>query len=306
MSLIDADSLGLDATPSFATGGYSALYAFGDSLSDAGNIYTETLHLVPSKPYYQGHFSNGITWVENLALDLGLPALKPSLKGGTDFAYGDAETGQDPLHKATGIDLPSQLAKFEAKVKAPSPNALYTLSIGSNDVLDAVAADATNPSGAQSDLMKAVANETSFVASLAAGGAKNFLIMDVPDLGLTPEETAQGSTVAQTATQFAATYDTALSASLADLAAQDGLNLHILDAFTLIDQAVADPAAYGFTNVMQPVWSGNYSNPKSGTLAVTGAAQNSYLFFDQLHPTEGGHLALASAALQALAAPALA
>ncbi|MBS0561418.1 MAG: SGNH/GDSL hydrolase family protein [Proteobacteria bacterium] len=306
MSLIDAESLGLDATPSFATSTYSALYAFGDSLSDAGNIYTMTLHLVPSKPYYQGHFSNGITWVENLALDLGLPALKPSLKGGTDFAYGDAETGTEPLHKATSIDLPAQLSKFEAKVPAPSANALYTLSIGSNDMLDAIAASATNPAGARSNVMKAVANETNFVATLAAGGAKNFLIMNVPDLGLTPEETAQGSAVAHTATQFAGAYDAALSASLADLAAQDGLNLHVLDAFSLIDQAVADPAAYGFTNVTDPVWSGNYNNPNSGTLAATGAAQNSYLFFDQLHPTEGGHLALADAALQSLTMPALA
>jgi hypothetical protein len=44
-------------------------------------------------PYYQGHFSNGLTWVEDLSNMLGLGTLKPSLAGGNDFAYGGAETG---------------------------------------------------------------------------------------------------------------------------------------------------------------------------------------------------------------------
>ena len=75
------------------------------------------------------------------------------------------------------------------------------------------------------------------------------------------------------------------------------LNVHVVDAYQLIDNAVADPAAYGLTNVTSPVWSGNYTSASSGTLAATGAAaQDQYLFWDHLHPTETGHQQIAAAA----------
>ena len=46
---------------------YTALFAFGDSLSDAGNDYLIDGGTDPVSPYYQGHFSNGLTWVEDLS-----------------------------------------------------------------------------------------------------------------------------------------------------------------------------------------------------------------------------------------------
>ncbi|MBV9812062.1 MAG: SGNH/GDSL hydrolase family protein [Acetobacteraceae bacterium] len=312
MSLINEATLGLGSVPSVLAGpsspsaSYGALYAFGDSLSDAGNIYTATFHLLPSVPYSHGHFSNGPTWAEDLAGALGLPTLKPSLQGGTDFAYGDAESGSDPLHSASPLDLPSQLAQFRGADPHPAANALYTISIGNNDVLDAISAAASNPAAATADVGQAVVNETAFLGALAQGGARNMLVLNVPDLGKTPAETSHGAAVAQTATQLSALYDSELSASLTALAAQDGLNIHVVDAFSLIDQAVANPSAFGLTNVTQPVWTGSYDNPFSGHLNATGAAQNGYLFFDSLHPTETGHLAVASAALQSLSGPGLA
>ncbi len=54
-------------------------------------------------------------------------------------------------------------------------------------------------------------------------------------------------------------------------------------------RGVANPAAFGLTNVTQPVWTGNFSNPASGTENAVGAVQNGYLFFDGLHPTARGH-----------------
>jgi hypothetical protein len=41
-------------------------------------------------------FSNGPVWVQDLSVDLGLGTLSPSLAGGTDFAFGGAETGNTP------------------------------------------------------------------------------------------------------------------------------------------------------------------------------------------------------------------
>src|ERR1700676_2560923 len=73
---------------------YSALYAFGDSLSDAGNVSIVTAAAFAtdpvSPPYYKeqygpfaGHvFSNGPVWVQDLSIALGLGTLAPSLAGG--------------------------------------------------------------------------------------------------------------------------------------------------------------------------------------------------------------------------------
>ena len=64
---------------------YTQLFAFGDSLSDAGNLFQVTGS--PSAPYFMGHASNGPTWVEHLSLQLNLSSLTPSLLGGNDFAF---------------------------------------------------------------------------------------------------------------------------------------------------------------------------------------------------------------------------
>ena len=64
---------------------------FGDSLSDTGNVFD--VFGIPAAPNFQGRFSNGPVWVEGLAAGLGAPAPMPSRNGGTNYAYGGAETG---------------------------------------------------------------------------------------------------------------------------------------------------------------------------------------------------------------------
>jgi len=127
-------------------------------------------------------------------------------------------------------------------------------------------------------------------------GAKNFVILNVPDLGKTPQEKGNSAV----ATQLSALYNQDLTSSLQTLVAQDHVSIDLVDVFTLIDEAVADPAKFGLKNVTTPVWTGNFENPFSGTLNAHGAAQNTYLFFDHLHPTATGHLAVADLAYSTL------
>jgi phospholipase/lecithinase/hemolysin len=276
---------------------FSAIYAFGDSLSDAGNDYTLSLGVLPTGFIYSdGRFSNGAVWVQDLSKDLGLGTLRASLEGGTDYAYGGAETGGETLHGVNPLDLPSQLAQFLVTDPHPSANALYTLSIGANDLLDAIPEYATNQAAALTDISQAVGNEISFIKDLASDGAKHFLVMNVPDLGKTPTE-AKDSSVASS---LSALYDSDLQSGLQGLVSADHLSISMINAYGLIDWAVADPATFGLKNVTTPVWTGNFENPFSGHLNATGAAQNSYLFFDSLHPTATGHHYLAVAGLGAL------
>src|SRR5690242_20274022 len=56
---------------------YSGVQAFGDSLTDNGNLFALTRAIQPvppSPPYFDGRFSNGPVWVEQLMPRLGLPS----------------------------------------------------------------------------------------------------------------------------------------------------------------------------------------------------------------------------------------
>ncbi|HET6184316.1 MAG TPA: SGNH/GDSL hydrolase family protein [Acetobacteraceae bacterium] len=106
-----------------SSGPFSAVYAFGDSLTDAGNVSLATLGTVPvSPPYVSGHFTNGPVWAQDGAQDLGMPAPQPSLAGGTDFAYGGAQTGSTPAHTANPTDLVGQYAQFLLQDPRPQPD----------------------------------------------------------------------------------------------------------------------------------------------------------------------------------------
>ena len=113
---------------------FSAEYVFGDSLSDVGNVYLGSSGSEPAGHYFGGQFSNGPVWVQDLAARLGLPALTPSLAGGSDYAFGHATTGSPSTNNSDVPNLEQQVGTFfSGHASAPS-NALYTFSIGANDL----------------------------------------------------------------------------------------------------------------------------------------------------------------------------
>ncbi len=302
LGLIVAALLALTVAPASA-GPYGAIYAFGDSLSDAGNAYIATRGTTPPAPPYAlvngyGVFSNGPVWVQDLASRLGLGPLLPSLAGGTDFAVGGAQTGAFDAYAGSSGDLlpapgnpraASQLGMFTTNVPHPAANALYTLSIGSNDLKTILTQDAGNPAQAISDATAVIGNIATLIGDLAAGGARNFDVLNVPDLGLAPELRAQGAAIAAQASAFSAEFDASLQGALAGLAQSDGLDLHLIDSYALVDEAAANPARFGLTNVTAACLP-----PGSLTPCAT---PDQYLFWDDTHPSETGHLVLAEAAL---------
>jgi phospholipase/lecithinase/hemolysin len=293
---------------------YSAIYAFGDSLSDAGNASIATAlvgsRIPVSPPYYKQSygpfgtftatvFSNGPTWVQDLSPLLGRGTLRPSLYAGTDFAYGGAETGSAAGSsnglEISAISLPSQLTQFQALVPAPSPGALYTLSIGTNDTIAILDTPGLTMPEMISQVSAAVSSEMSFISALAGRGAQNLLVADVPDLGKVPVVTQRQDPSEDTlASQLSNLYNIDLNAALETMAPARGINLHILPIYSLLDQAVAEPSQFGLTNATDPVWSGNFTDSSSGTLAATTLAQqNQYLFWDHYHPTAHVHQLIA-------------
>jgi phospholipase/lecithinase/hemolysin len=291
--------------PSARAGAFDAIYAFGDSLSDVGNALIATGGAEPGPPYVNGQFSNGPVWVQDLAAGLGLAPLAPSLMGGTDYAYGTGETGPTAFNTsnpATDLTGPTgQIAQFLTVDPTADPHALYTIWIGSNDLEDILAG--ATPSQYAADIATAVGNIDSAIATLAGAGAKDFLIVTVPDLGLTPGALALGPTTSAALSAVAAGFDSTLVdgagpiPSLGAIAGADGLSLSVLNTYSLLDAIVANPASYGFSNVTQPCLTGevNYSG---GTACPN---PNQYLFWDEIHPTAAGQAIVADAALTVLA-----
>lgn len=291
-SVIQADSI-------------NAIYAFGDSLSDVGNIYRITGGATPGAPYVNGQFTNGNVWVQDLAVGLGLPLLTPSLLGGADYAFGSAETGATSFNTApANTDLTGstgQIAQFQATHVVADPNALYTIWIGSNDLNDMLANAAQGQYGV--DIGTIVANIDGAINVLAGMGAKNFLILNVPDLGATPAAEALGPAASAGASQISAVFDSILAngegpiPSLAAIAAADSINISLVNTYALLDAIVADPASYGLTNVTQACLTGEV-NYAGGTPCAT---PGQYLFWDDLHPTAAGHQLVAEEAAQLVA-----
>ncbi len=285
---------------------YTALYAFGDSLSDAGNIYAATGGAQPvSPPYSQGRYTNGPVWVQDLAASLGLGPITPSLTGGTDYAYGGAQTGTTPVHTANPTDLSAQLTQFQGAVPHPAASALYTLWIGANDLFTILGTPQITPAAAIIDANAAIANVATFVSGLAKDGAKTLVLVTVPDLGKVPDITAQGVAASAAASQLSAYFDQALVSTVDGIASATGMTLDIVNSYAVIDAAVANPSAYGYSNVTAPCWTGNFTDPASGTVCASSeAAQNQYLFWDGVHPTASGHQIIATLAAQEVPEPA--
>jgi phospholipase/lecithinase/hemolysin len=171
---------------------FSAEYVFGDSLSDVGNVYIATKGGKPASPYVGGQFSNGTIWVQDLAARLGLPALTPSLAGGSDYAFGHATTGSTSTNNLDVPNLEQQVSLFLlGHPNAPS-TALYTFSIGANDlsnILNGSSTGGLTPREAAGAAAQVVASEA---GDLAAAGGKDLVLFDVPNLGVAPQITALG------------------------------------------------------------------------------------------------------------------
>lgn len=284
---------------------YTALFAFGDSLSDAGNDYLIDGGTDPVSPYYQGHFSNGLTWVEDLSNMLGLRPLSPSLAGGNDFAFGGAETGPTAIEGVNPGDLLFQVAQYAVLHPTPVGGALYTLDIGGNDLfkaLDELHAGQISPSVAGTAIAQAETNTVHAVEALFALGARNLLFYEVPDLGLAPHLSAEGSAWQNLASGVAKSFDQTVLSDLVPLE-HLGLKVYDLPTYADLDLVASNPSyfasQYGisFTNVTTPGWTGNFTSSSSGSLSLD---YQNHLFFDSVHPTALAHQLTADIAYHTL------
>jgi phospholipase/lecithinase/hemolysin len=281
---------------------YSALYVFGDSLSDAGNLFIDTSGAYYAPPYAMGRASNGPTWVEDLSLRLGLGPLTASEAGGNDYAYGFAATGPAlPGAPASVPDVNQQVARFTAASGGVAPSTgLYAVWIGANDIiqaLDDIGSGIITPGQAVTDLGVAAQAAASAVQTLASEGARTFIVPTIPDLAQVPDVAAIPG-LGPLATGLTDAYNTALLADVGALIGSDGIDVTFIDAGALLDAIIADPTGFGLTDATDACYVGPLSG--GGTVCAT---PDQYLFWDGEHPSAAGHRLIADAVENAIPAP---
>jgi phospholipase/lecithinase/hemolysin len=237
---------------------YSAVFVYGDSLSDNGNLFA--VSGVPPAPYYNGRFSNGPVAVEQLAAQLGVPLV--------DFAWGGATTGignsgDGGTQTSLGtFGLPGMLTELAASPVPPAlvPTSLFVVWGGANDF------------EAGGSVSTAVSDIIAIVTALQANGATHILVPGLPDLGLTPE--FYGSSVA---TLFSLQFNQGLQSALPAGAVYS-------DLYGLLNSVTQNPGAYGLSNVTEPCFNG----------ITVCADPGQYLFWDDIHPTTTADAILAN------------
>jgi outer membrane lipase/esterase len=284
----------MGAVSSAAVASYSQVYFFGDSLTDTGNLYANSGGMYPvSPPYYNGGFSNGPLWSQTFANALGFSST-PAALGGNNFAWAGATIID---YGRPQPEIPQQLGMYlGATGGGADPNALYVIMGGGNDIND-VGAD---PATAVANIIAAANAINDMVNSLYFAGARNILVGNLPDIGLTPLALAGGPAVAAGATALSQLFNATLSSLLAVTeAANSGIDIDLLDMYALLNDAVANAASYGFGNVT--------SACKEGELGLPGAVcsdPDAYLFWDSFHPSARAHDLIAQTALRAIPEPA--
>ena len=288
---------------------YGSVVVFGDSLSDSGNV-AQVLGLPPGTVFTT---NPDPVWAEIVEETFGAPGTH-SFAGGSNYAVGGAcvdpaATCNFPVPRI-GDQIVLHLSRRPGG--AADPAALYTVWGGANDI-DTIldpnnGLQSVDPRTAVPQSARAMVDQ---IRRLREAGARHIVVFNLPDPGATPFATAaaQGNPQLPAAlTGFAALYNRHLEEGLRSL----GTGLIPVNVFALFNEAIENPAAYGFTNTRGTACSpvGPDRNSLACGPAGSGSpstyepgANRTHLFADLRHPGGAAQAMVASVVVSTLEAP---
>jgi phospholipase/lecithinase/hemolysin len=189
----------------------------------------------------------------------------------TDFAVGGSTSGNVNVLVAGLPSLPSQVSAYLARLG--SKNAAddrCVIWIGANDFAAGIKPAET------------IANIKDAIAQLSGAGAKNFIVITVPDLSLTPQIKALNGATILAAKQFTVATNVLLAVELPEFAFAHQISIDLVDINLIFVPIVYQPWWFGFANS-----SGFAYVPPTGPVLVQNP--NKYVFWDGFHPTTNVH-----------------
>ena len=281
---------------------FSNIYFFGDSLTDVGNVHNLSSSPSVSFPYDEaGRASNGPIYADYLAQGLGFSAT-PSTTGGNNYAFGGARTRYQ-LFGPPFLGILDQINTFTGIPGSADSQALYVVWGGSNNLQDLIIGKKVDALGNPiPNLFSTVTDLISGIQSLYDDGARTFLVPNAPDLGLTPRISEYGSQAVFIANLLSLQFNELLSLALTELdETLADIEIIAFDTFGALNDIVANPADYGLTDTTHRCYTGDdLTFTGGGTVCST---PESYLFWDEIHPTTTAHAIIGREMLAAIPEP---
>src|SRR5699024_5153690 len=250
-----ADHYGIDLAPSVAGGND---YAFGGARVAAGSIPSMTTQWASYLGDNGGHAD--------------AHTLYSVWGGANDIFYhvkavGAAATAQALIEQTIqqqvqaaltgGVIQPAQVDAFVAQITPTVTQQVLA------QVSAAAGVTPETPAQAQAGIAKAAKQELALLGKMHASGAEYALVFNLPDIGKTPAAAAQGQTAQQSLAQLSLLYNGVLAGGLNSLSDQ-GLNVVPVDVYGLFNEVIANPSAFGFSNVTAPACGAGSSSVQCG------------------------------------------
>ncbi|HLD16763.1 MAG TPA: SGNH/GDSL hydrolase family protein [Coxiellaceae bacterium] len=275
-----------------------SLVIFGDSLSDTGNKFKQ-YHQPVSPPYWNGRYSNGPLWIEDLAYQSQLidnPMTNPDeavTSRWKNYAFGDSTVLKG--HVGPGVQtrtLNEEVNEFITQAPTLDWNTtLVVLWDGSNDLMDSVCLK--DPF----QCTRTVVQETiRNIDLLHEKGARYFLLPLMPDVSLTPlAHQALPPHQRKELQQLVKYFNNEYEISLEHLqASTPNLHLFVVDTNLFIQQN-KDKFPMSLSSLC-------YNNEGKYDKIMGSVCENpdDYFFWDQMHPTAKAHQQFAEAVAESL------
>lgn len=285
----------------------------------------EKVPLIPEKPYWHHHFTDGKVWNEYLAESMGLD-IENKLQyenhafGGSWAVTDDKQTTfwdfvQAPektlMNIIKGKLVPPSLGlvveSYLLDLGKANPNSLYFLLAGGNDYLNYVD---TRESHSESKLEKYAANVVHGVISsarkLLKSGATQMVIFGVPDVSLTPHfNTTENRQLLAHITKY---HNALLERSVGILGNKyPDKKLVFVNMQALMQELVDNPLQYGISDtehacidlplpvakIENTIFPNNLvlqnATLRADQVVHECSAPTEYLFWDEIHPTTHAH-----------------
>ena len=228
---------------------FDTMIVFGDSLSDNGNLYRFMWYQFPaSPPYYEGRFSNGPLWIEQL-YDSYYPGSYE--KGMQNYAVGGAGavlSYKQNLPYTLSVELNNYLYwNTYGKVDT----SLYTIWIGANNYINGP----TNIDEITTTVVEVIGDTAEKIIS---HGGNKFLIPNLPDLGKIPQSLENH--LEPLITELVQTHNRKLAAKVRELKFKHpDATFVYFDMYSFFKGAIEHAQDYGFTNINEACYTGSYS-----------------------------------------------
>ncbi|HEY4144868.1 SGNH/GDSL hydrolase family protein [Pinirhizobacter sp.] len=260
-----------------ASPGITRMIVFGDSLSDTINAWNRSLHLAPhTKSWSGGRFSNGHVWPEVASKLTGLDLV--------NFAFGAAAADGNVLIPGVVQQVATWRRLRTTASSVDDDRNVYVVLIGGNDFINY---------GKQAD--QVLAHVESAARMLLDDGARDIVLMNLPDVSLAPE--VHGTPHELTVREQVLAFNAGLEQLRTRLSGR--ARVDVFDAFSHFSATLERPSDYGIDNIRDSCLDIHGKGPLvyAGRHAVAKACINAdtYLFWDKLHPTRRVHAVLGEA-----------